>query len=61
MAGVADTLGVDAGWEGQLMHRAGFTERAPTVLADILECRKRTQKSRRGSGLGRSTRGENKH
>lgn len=36
MAGVADTLGVDAGWEGQLVHRAGFTEGAPTVLADVL-------------------------
>lgn len=43
MAGVADTLGVDAGREGQLVHRAGFTEGAPTVLADVLECRKRTE------------------
>lgn len=60
MAGVADALGVDAGREGQLVHRAGFTEGAPTVLADVLECRKRTQKSRRGSGPGRSTRGKTK-
>lgn len=58
MAGVADALGVDAGREGQLMHRAGFTEGAPTVLADVLECRKRTEKSKRGSGLGRSTWGK---
>lgn len=36
VAGVADALGVDAGWQGQLVHRAGFTEGAPTVLADVL-------------------------
>lgn len=36
MAGVADALRVDAGREGQLVHRAGFTEGAPTVLAGVL-------------------------
>lgn len=36
MAGVAHALGVDAGRERQLVHRAGFTEGAPTVLADVL-------------------------
>lgn len=57
MAGVADTLRVDAGREGQLVHRAGFTEGAPTVLADVLECRKRTEQSKRAPGLGISTQG----
>lgn len=49
MAAVADALGVNAGRQGQLVGRAGFAEDATTVLADVLEQRRRTGKLRRRS------------
>lgn len=60
MAGVAHTLGVDAGREGQLVRRAGFTEGAPTVLADVLEGRKRTEGKERFRSWQTNS-GKNKH